>query len=174
MPSLFATSDPCPSFLLAVIVHQASPFFLFPTTNSIEALLLSLERSSWSVHQRSIEFSWINRFDEQILSIPSNHPNPKAQTMLPSIPKTTIPCFLLLSSLAAAVSLDCENIQVDKKKWDLSKLGGPHSILVQDTEAHPAKSNTTWTIDICAPLKKPKGVPKGDTCPSYTRGKQEP
>ncbi|KAK5087319.1 type II membrane protein [Exophiala xenobiotica] len=89
--------------------------------------------------------------------------------MLPSIPTRAFSSLLLLSSIAAAVNLDCENVQVDKKKFDLSKLGGPHSILVADTYSHPAKSNTTWTIDICQALKKPKGVPKGDTCPSYTR-----
>lgn len=93
--------------------------------------------------------------------------------MLPPISTRALSSLLLLSSLvsaASAVNLDCNNVQVDKKKFDLSKLGGPHSILVEDTQTHPSKSNTTWTIDICQALKKPKGVPKGDTCPSYTRG----
>lgn len=87
-------------------------------------------------------------------------------TMLAS----TIPSVLLFSSIALAVNLDCNNIQVDKRKWDLSSLGGPHSIVVQDTAGHPAMSNTTWTIDICKALTKPKNVPKADSCPSYTRG----
>lgn len=89
--------------------------------------------------------------------------------MLPSIPMTAISSLLLLCSLSAAVTLDCKNIQVEKKKFDLSKLGGLHSIVVEDTISHPAKSNTTWSIDICSALKKPKGVPKQDSCPSYTR-----
>lgn len=90
--------------------------------------------------------------------------------MIPSIRTTAIASLLLLSSFTTANNLDCQKVQVDKKKFDFSKIGGPHSILVQDTEAHPSKSNTTWTVDLCQALQKPKGVPKGDTCPSFTRG----
>lgn len=90
--------------------------------------------------------------------------------MVSSIRTTAIASLLLLSSLASANNLDCQNVQVDGRKFDLSKIGGPHSILVQDTEGHPSKSNTTWTVDLCQALQKPKGVAKGDTCPSYTRG----
>lgn len=74
----------------------------------------------------------------------------------------------------SAVNLECNHVRVDGKKFDLSPLGGPHSILVQDTEPHPAKYNTTWTIDVCQALKKPKsikGTPDEDWCPNYTRGK---
>lgn len=91
--------------------------------------------------------------------------------MVPSIRRTAIAALLLFCSLTTANNLDCKNVQVDKKKFDFSKIGGPHSILVQDTEGHPSKSNTTWTVDLCKALEKPKGVPKGDSCPSFTRGK---
>lgn len=84
---------------------------------------------------------------------------------------TRVVSLLLLSSVASAVNLECAKVQVDKKKFDLSKLGGPHSILVQDTEALPSKSNTTWTIDLCQAIKKPSNVPNADSCPNYTRGK---
>lgn len=93
--------------------------------------------------------------------------------MLPSITISTITSSFLLYSLVSALNLECERIQVDKKKFDLSKLGGPHSILVQDTQRHPSLSNTTWTLDICQNLRKPKDTPetpKEDQCPNYTRG----
>lgn len=94
--------------------------------------------------------------------------------MLTSIPTASaFASILLFASFVSAVNLECEHVRVEGKKFDLSKLGGPHSILVQDTEAHPAKSNTTWTIDICKQLTKPKGskgTPKEDWCPNYTRG----
>ncbi|EXJ90067.1 hypothetical protein A1O3_03135 [Capronia epimyces CBS 606.96] len=76
---------------------------------------------------------------------------------------------LLAAHLSAAVSIDCENIRVDNKKFDLSKLAGRHSISVHDTSRPPAEYNTTWTLDLCAPLKKLKAVPDSDQCPSGTR-----
>jgi len=76
---------------------------------------------------------------------------------------------LLLAHLAAAVSIDCEHIRVDGKKFDISKLAGRHSISVSDTSRPPAEFNTTWTVDLCAPLKKIPGLPANDQCPSGTR-----
>ena len=78
---------------------------------------------------------------------------------------------LFLAHLSQAVSLDCSHIRVDKKSFDLSKLAGPHSVLLQDNDKPPAVYNTTWTVDICAPLKKQKKVPSEDQCPTGTRGK---
>lgn len=85
---------------------------------------------------------------------------------------SSLPISLLLLTTATALDLDCSLIRVDKKSFDLSKLGGQRSIWVQDTLKSPSISNTTWTLDICQNLKKPKsseGVPKEDQCPNYTR-----
>ena len=77
---------------------------------------------------------------------------------------------LLLAQLASAVSMACDNIRVDGKKFDFSKLGGRQSVWVHDTSKPPAEYNTTWTIDLCQPLKKIDGVRNQDQCPSGTRG----
>ncbi|KIW18822.1 hypothetical protein PV08_03111 [Exophiala spinifera] len=76
---------------------------------------------------------------------------------------------LLLAQLSAAASIDCENIVVDGKKFDISKLAGRHAITVHDTSRPPAEYNTTWSIDLCAPLKKIDGVLDADQCPMGTR-----
>lgn len=34
----------------------------------------------------------------------------------------------------------------------------------------PADIETTYTIDICKPLKVPQNVPKNEYCPNGTRG----
>lgn len=90
--------------------------------------------------------------------------------------KTTAAPFLyvplLLAHLASAVSIDCEHVRVDGKKFDLSKLAGRHSVIVNDLSRPPAEYNTTWTLNLCAPLKKISGVRDEDQCPSGTRGKQ--
>lgn len=57
------------------------------------------------------------------------------------------------ASLAAGINWDCSDIRVDGKKWDLSALGGVHSVY-SVTEHPPVTKNTTFTFDICRPLKK--------------------
>ena len=83
-------------------------------------------------------------------------------------PYSTFATCLLFSSLASAVSLDCTHIQIDKKKFDLSKIGGPHTVLVRDESRPPSISNWTWAVDICQPLKKVKEIPDADQCPTGT------
>ncbi|KAK0255901.1 hypothetical protein LTS09_009203 [Friedmanniomyces endolithicus] len=56
----------------------------------------------------------------------------------------------------------------DKKDFDLSALGGPKTIHEQRW-LPPSISNTTFTIDLCSPLKKLKGVDSKEQCPSGTR-----
>ncbi|OAP64428.1 hypothetical protein AYL99_00400 [Fonsecaea erecta] len=82
---------------------------------------------------------------------------------------TLLTLLLSLSHLTAAVSIDCQHIRVDGKKFDLSKLAGRHSVSVHDTSRPPAEYNTTWTIDLCAPLKKLEGIRDQDQCPHGTR-----
>lgn len=77
--------------------------------------------------------------------------------------------LLLLPALVSAVTLDCKHLRIDGQSFDFSELGGPHSVhLIEDTP--PSITNTTFTLDICNPLQRTKGVPKENECPSGTRG----
>lgn len=79
-------------------------------------------------------------------------------------------CSILFPALIAAVgNLDCGNIVTDGKQWDLSKLGGPRSVMTSH-ETPPTIHNTTYTIDICRPLKRSGEVKNGYECPVGTRG----
>ncbi|KAF7547540.1 hypothetical protein G7046_g8968 [Stylonectria norvegica] len=78
---------------------------------------------------------------------------------------------LLLVPVSAAASLSCENVRIDGHSFDLSKLGGPHSVVTSRWEPSPPEFfNTTYTLDICKPLKKSDGSKKGSECPNGTRG----
>ena len=83
-------------------------------------------------------------------------------------PSSYLATTLLLPSLIIASDIDCSHIRVQKKSFDLSSLGGPHSVS-HIVDEPPSISNTTYTIDICQALKVPKNTPKDDTCPNYTR-----
>ncbi|KAL9586060.1 MAG: hypothetical protein Q9212_001150 [Teloschistes hypoglaucus] len=84
-------------------------------------------------------------------------------TMYPSL-------LLLLPSLASAFSLDCSAIRDDKQSFDISALGHPISVMTsEDHSPNPTMTNTTFTIDICKPLKKAKGIPKEEDCPNGSR-----
>lgn len=76
---------------------------------------------------------------------------------------------IILPILAAASGgLDCTHVRADKIGFDLSKLGGPRSVV--NSVANPASSrNTTYTIDICKPLKKVKNIDKDIQCPNGSR-----
>lgn len=77
---------------------------------------------------------------------------------------------LLLPSIVAAISIDCGNIRVEQKSFNIEQLEGPHSLY--KVLEHPNNiKNTTFTFDICRPLKKTKGVPKDEDCPNGSRGK---
>lgn len=81
----------------------------------------------------------------------------------------TLPTLLLLlPATISAVTLDCKHIRTGGQSFDLSELGGPKSVHYQTYRA-PNIHNTTFTIDVCSPLKRTKNVPKGDECPSGTR-----
>lgn len=73
-------------------------------------------------------------------------------------------------SLVSGITLDCDDVVVDGRRYNLRSLGGPHSVhWIQETP--PSLSNFTFTLDICKPLKRTKHVPKKDECPSGTRGR---
>lgn len=78
--------------------------------------------------------------------------------------------FLTLPSLIlAAASFDCSDIVKDKIRFNLKPLGGPHVVhWIEDEEL--IIHNHTYTIDICQPLKRTKGVPTDQECPLGSRG----
>jgi len=63
---------------------------------------------------------------------------------------------------------DCSKVSADGQTFDLSKLGGPHSVM-ESTEQLPTFRNTTYTIDICKSLERPKSIPDSKKCPDGTR-----
>ncbi|KAG9256254.1 autophagy-related protein 27 [Emericellopsis atlantica] len=66
--------------------------------------------------------------------------------------------------------LRCENVRIDGHSFDLSELGGPHSVVTSRWESlAETHFNTTYTVDICQPLKKSGKSKKGEECPNGTR-----
>ncbi|KAI9810722.1 MAG: hypothetical protein M1827_006060 [Pycnora praestabilis] len=90
--------------------------------------------------------------------------------MRPSLPSSStsiLTTTFLLPSLIAASTITCSSLRVKGESFDLSALSGPHTVTT--SEVHPPTvKNTTFTIDICAPLERTKNVPKGDECPLGT------
>ncbi|KAK5126856.1 hypothetical protein LTR08_004573 [Meristemomyces frigidus] len=80
----------------------------------------------------------------------------------------TLPTLLLLPTAISAVTFDCNHVRIDKQSFDLSALGGPKTVHHLQY-LQPSISNTTFTLDICSPLKRTKDVPKSDECSSGTR-----
>ncbi|THY25835.1 hypothetical protein D6D01_04831 [Aureobasidium pullulans] len=80
----------------------------------------------------------------------------------------SLPALILLSATSTnAITLDCKDVLVKDQHFDLSELAGPHAVhLIEETP--PSLSNTTFTIDICNPLKRTKGVPKDNECQTGT------
>ena len=81
---------------------------------------------------------------------------------------------LALLSLAvlpqhAAAMFQCDHVVVDNQKFDLSALDGAHSV-VMSRDQGASYLNTTYTVDICRPLKKKGDVPKDQECPNGSRG----
>ncbi|KAK5632441.1 hypothetical protein RRF57_008155 [Xylaria bambusicola] len=75
---------------------------------------------------------------------------------------------LLLAPLPTAAMFRCNHVVSDGQQFNLEALGGPHSIVTsQDMGNHMI--NTTYTVDICAPLKKKGDVKRGEQCPNGSR-----
>lgn len=76
---------------------------------------------------------------------------------------------LLLAPLPTEAMFRCNQIVADKQKFDLSALGGPHSVVVSHVIGDAAH-NTTYTVDICRPLKKKGDVKKDEQCTNGAQG----
>jgi hypothetical protein len=87
-----------------------------------------------------------------------------------SLAEAAILSSILFPSLIAAVgNIDCSHVRVDKQSFDLSALSGPHSVM--ESHQHSVSTiNTTYTLDLCKPLKRSADIPKGQECPAGTRG----
>lgn len=98
-------------------------------------------------------------------------------------PSTTSPAaqsaagllYLLLLATPATAMLQCDKIVADRQKFNFKDLGGPHSVVTtqQLEEWEPFQyRNTTYTLDLCAPLKK--DGPRDESCPNGARGESLP
>ena len=79
--------------------------------------------------------------------------------------------FPMLLAPQTGSALDCGAILVEKQKFNLKSLGGPHSVVTSQWYSISEKHlNTTYTLDLCAPLKKSGDTDKHHQCPVGTRG----
>lgn len=58
---------------------------------------------------------------------------------------------------------------MDGHKYNFGELGGPHTIVTNEYDP-PAYYNYTYTLDICAPLKRKGDVKKEEQCGGDARG----
>lgn len=77
--------------------------------------------------------------------------------------------LILLPSISSAVTFDCTHVRVDGHKYDFSALGGPRTVMTRKNTP-PTLRNTTYTIDLCRPIKKDPDIPKVDQCHAGARG----
>ncbi|KAK0386373.1 hypothetical protein NLU13_6210 [Sarocladium strictum] len=78
--------------------------------------------------------------------------------------------LLLVAAPSQQAGLDCEKIRVDGHTFNLKPLGGPHSVVTSRWEpSSETHFNTTYTVDICQPLKKSGKAKKTEECPNGTR-----
>jgi len=69
--------------------------------------------------------------------------------------------------------LQCKDMVLDGHKFDFGSLEGPHTVIT--SEFHPPTyTNTTYTLDLCAFLKRKSDAKKDEDCPNGTRGKIPP
>ncbi|KAF3766050.1 hypothetical protein M406DRAFT_231604, partial [Cryphonectria parasitica EP155] len=61
----------------------------------------------------------------------------------------------------------CNQVQVDGQRWNFEALAGPHSVVTWQEQQPFQFVNTTYTLDLCAPLKK-EG-PADESCPNGAR-----
>ncbi|KAG6161675.1 hypothetical protein E4U22_007316 [Claviceps purpurea] len=86
----------------------------------------------------------------------------------PSVVAVLLPA--MLAPLPSLALLHCENILIDGYKFNLEKLKGPHSVVTSkyDSMTH-TYHNTTYTLDVCGPLKKSGKSKSKEECPNGTR-----
>lgn len=76
----------------------------------------------------------------------------------------------LLGASSASAMLDCNKIVASEHTFDLSKLGGPHSVVTSRLEPITGlHHNRTYTLDVCGNLKKSGDAKPNEECPNGTR-----
>ncbi|KAI1120640.1 autophagy-related protein 27 [Nemania abortiva] len=75
---------------------------------------------------------------------------------------------LLLAPLPTAAMFDCNRVVSDGQQFDLKGLGGPHSVVTSEINSG-IMHNTTYTVDICANLKKKGNAKVSEQCPTGSR-----
>ena len=80
---------------------------------------------------------------------------------------------LLLISSPATAMLRCAELQIDGHMFDLSPLAGPHTVVTSE-HSPPSWFNTSYTLDVCAFLKRKGDVKKEWVCPGKSRGASLP
>ncbi|KAI0124781.1 autophagy-related protein 27 [Xylariales sp. AK1849] len=88
-------------------------------------------------------------------------------SQMPAPAEATAALLLLLVAPVSSM-LHCNKIVADGRKFDLSALGGPHSVTVSRLVG-PNYQNMTYTTDICRGLKRKGDVKKEEQCPHNTR-----
>lgn len=63
-----------------------------------------------------------------------------------------------------------EDQQQKQHKYDLRALAGPHTVVTHEYTS-PTYHNTTYAIDVCAPLRRKGEVDAAERCPDGTQGK---
>lgn len=77
----------------------------------------------------------------------------QSTSFLSSITLTSVAILSLALQTTTALTFDCSQVVIGDFKFDLSPLGGPHSVI--SLEQTPVSIlNTTFTLDICKPLLK--------------------
>ncbi|KAK4130321.1 hypothetical protein BT67DRAFT_429941 [Trichocladium antarcticum] len=84
----------------------------------------------------------------------------------------TLASLLLLAPLPAASAAEntfrCEKLEAGQHKYNFQGLAGPHTVVTHEY-ARPTYHNTTYTLDLCAPLQRKGDVAKEEVCPDGTR-----
>ncbi|KAK4460586.1 autophagy-related protein 27 [Cladorrhinum samala] len=76
--------------------------------------------------------------------------------------------LVLSSTASAATPFSCDSLKVDDRTFNLKPLAGPHTVVTHEY-VPPTYHNTTYTLDLCSPLKRKDDVPKEEACPAGTR-----
>ena len=77
---------------------------------------------------------------------------------------------LLLPATVDAITMNCKELRASGVSFNFEKLGGPKTLSLYESEP-PGHRNTTFTIDICKPLKVPSDKKeRAKTCPAGTQG----
>lgn len=88
--------------------------------------------------------------------------------LLPTLALASIHLIPLVSG-----AIDCKQVLVDGVTFDISALAGPYSVIDIDEDTTGQATNTTYTFDLCAPLKRSSSEERGG-CIQGAWGKSRP